>query len=831
MDLPLESPVMGVIERLKDASFRSLRRAMRLWSRPRVRGTEELHLPSERCVLYALPYRSLLDLLVLDIACEQTGVPMPREPCRGATLDERRSFFFLQRAEGRLLKRPVMRSYSERLLRVQSHLAQHPEEDVRVIPVSLFWSRAPGRERSFLRLLISENWTATGRLKKLLSLVFNRHALLIQFGQSVSMRQLIDEGLPPNRTTRKLARLLRTHFRRRRAAVIGPDLSHRRTLVGSIARSASLTETVEAEMKRTGESREKVLRRARKYAMEIASHVSFRVVRFFDGLLRFLWHRLYDGVQVYNLERVVDEAERSELVYVPCHRSHVDYLLLSYVLYHNGLMLPQIAAGINLNLPMVGPLLRRAGAFFMRRSFRDDPLYSAVFNEYLFALFSRGYSVEYFIEGGRSRTGRLLPPRGGMLAMTARCFLRGGTRPIAFVPVNVSYEKVIEARTYLRELRGHRKQKETLYGLLRSIKMLRQSFGTVHVNFGKPLRLGEFLDTVRPDWEFGDTRPPWLNDIVTQLGRTLAERINAAAVVNPVCLTALAILCTQRQAMDEQSLGRFLELLVKLGRQGPNPPTLEFEHQSGQDIIRYVESVGIIQREEHPLGDLLCVDGVNAILLTWYRNNIAHIFAYPSLIACFFVGHRRLKLEYLQQLCDAVYPYLRSELFLPWEPEKLHAITQQWVDTLVDCAMLEREGDFYRAAPRYSSDYAQLTLLSRVTMQTLERFYIVVALLRSRPSQTITRDELEQWCYLTAQRMSRLHEIDAPEFFDRTLISNFIDGLHARHLIQENSQQKLLWDERFTEILEEAEHVIDPAFRETVMQGRVSVDPANQQAA
>lgn len=823
---------MGVIERLRDASFRGLRGAIRLWSRPRVRGVEELHLPPEAGVLYVLPYRSLLDLLVLDIACERSALHMPRAPCTTATLEERRSVFFLQRPEGRLLKRPVMRSYSERLLRVQEHLEQHGREDVVVVPVSLFWSRAPGRERSFFRLLISENWTATGRLKKLLSLTFNRHALLIQFGRPVSMRKLIDEGLASNRTTRKLARLLRTHFSRRRTAVIGPDLSHRRTLVSSITRSKSLNEAIEAEMARSGANRERVLRRARKYAREIASHVSFSVVRFFDSLLTYLWHRLYDGVQVYNLERVVEQAERSELVYVPCHRSHVDYLLLSYVLYRHGLMLPQIAAGINLNIPLVGPLLRRGGAFFMRRSFRDDPLYSAVFNEYLFALFSKGYSVEYFIEGGRSRTGRLLPPRGGMLAMTVRSFLRGGTRPIAFVPVNVSYEKVIEARSYLRELRGHSKQKESLFGLLRSVRTLRQSFGTVYVNFGEPLGLADFLSEALPGWEFGDPRPPWLNEMVSRLGRVLAQRINAAAVVNPVCLTALAMLCTQRQAMDEESLRRFLELLIELGHRGPNPPTLVFEHETGQEIIRYVESIGFIQREQHPLGDLLCVDGMNAILLTWYRNNIAHIYAYPSLVACFFVGHRRLTLDHLHQLCDTVYPHIRSELFLPWEADQLHAITEQWVAALTECAMLERDGDSYRAPPRYSNDHARLTLLSRVTMQTLERYYIVVALLRSRPSQSITRDELEEWCYLTAQRMSRLHEIDAPEFFDRTLISNFIDGLLARRLIHENAQQKLLWDDRFTEIIEEAERVIDPAFRETVMQGRDSAEPpADQEAA
>lgn len=822
---------MGAIERFRDANFRVLRRVLRLWLRPRVRGAEELELPADPCVLYALPYRSLLDLLVLDIACEQSCLPMPRESCSNRALDENRAFFFLQRPEGRVLKRPLMRSYSERLLRVQARLEEDAQADVEVVPVSLFWSLAPGRERSFWRLLISENWSATGRLKKLLSLIFNRHALLVQFGHPVSMRQLIDEGHPSNRTTRKLARLLRTHFRRRRTAVIGPDLSHRRTLVESITRSAALAPSIDAEIERTGEKREKVIRRARGYAKEIASHVSFKVVRFFDVLLTFLWHRIYDGVRVYNLNRLVEEAERAEIVYVPCHRSHVDYLLLSYVLYHHGVNLPQVAAGINLNIPIVGALLRRGGAFFMRRSFRDDPLYSAVFNEYLFALFSKGYSVEYFIEGGRSRTGRLLQPRGGMLAMTLRSFLRGGTRPISFVPVNVSYEKVIEARTYLNELRGRSKEQESLWGLLRSVKTLRQSFGTVYVNFGEPLDLAEFLHSVRPNWTYGDPRPSWLPGVVTKLGRTLAERINAAAVVNPVCLVALAILCTQRQAIDEESLGRFLGLLVRLGREGPNPSSIRFEQDDPQAVIRYVESIGLLQREGHPLGDLLCVDGVNAVLHTWYRNNIAHIYAYPSLIACFFVGHRRLTMEHLYQLCDTVYPHLRAELFLPWDLDTLRGVTEQWVRTLVECGMLEREGDGYRAPPRYSHEYAYLTLLSRVTMQTLERFYIVVALLHSRPNGSLGADELEEWCFLTAQRMSRLHEIDAPEFFDRALISLFIEGLRERNLIQEDDEQKLRFDDRLIQIIDEAERIIDPAFRETVMQRHTSVERAREEAA
>ncbi len=139
-------------------------------------------------------------------------------------------------------------------------------------------------------------------------------------------------------------------------------------------------------------------RRARRYGHEIASNMTYPVLRFMDGLLRRLWNRLYDGVDVRGLAAIKPLAEDHTLVYVPCHRSHVDYLLLSYVLYQEGLMPPHIAAGRNLDMPLIGPLLRRGGAFFLRRSFRDNRLYATVFNEYLHRLIARGHPLEYFME-------------------------------------------------------------------------------------------------------------------------------------------------------------------------------------------------------------------------------------------------------------------------------------------------------------------------------------------------------------------------------------------------------------------------------------------------
>src|SRR6202044_2496690 len=175
--------------------------------------------------------------------------------------------------------------------------------------------------------------------------------------------------------------------------------------------------------------------------------------------------------------------------------SHMDYLLLSYAIYERGYAVPHIAAGLNLNLPIIGRFLRKGGAFYVRRSFRGNALYTVVFMKYLAAMMARGHSIEYFIEGGRSRTGRLRPPMTGMLSMTVRSYLREPRRPVVFVPVYFGYERIVEGPTYIGELSGQPKEKESVLGLLRSLRRLsRERLGRVHAILGEPIHLDALLD-------------------------------------------------------------------------------------------------------------------------------------------------------------------------------------------------------------------------------------------------------------------------------------------------------------------------------------------------
>src|SRR5690606_28117041 len=226
---------------------------------------------------------------------------------------------------------------------------------------------------------------------------------------------------------------------------------------------------------------------------------------------------------------------------------------------------PHIAAGINLNLPVIGTILRKGGAFFIRRSFRGNALYSAVFTEYVAQLVAGGYSIEYFIEGGRSRTGRLLQPKGGMVAMTVRAYLRQPTRTVLFQPVYIGYEKLMEGNSYLDELSGKPKEKESIWALLWGIpKVLRQNYGQVVVNFGGPIALADLLAEHATDWDGkalpDEDKPEWLSRTVDAAAQRIQVNINRAADVNPINLLALALLSTPKHAMGEADLLAQIEL-------------------------------------------------------------------------------------------------------------------------------------------------------------------------------------------------------------------------------------------------------------------------------
>lgn len=790
-------------------AFGTLRRLLYLWVRSETinQSAFTLKLDRSKPVLYVLQQPSASDLAVVDRECTKAGLPRPVLPVAVGDSLEPAAFFYLTPEPG-WFGGQDKRGTSPTLVRVLDAIQQHAVDDAQIIPVTVFWGQSPDRETSPWKLLFADSWAVTGRLRKLVSILILGRKTRVQFSAPIHLRELIAQGKGPKRTQRMVQRILRVHFRNQKTAVIGPDLSHRRNLVKGLVHAPLVRQAIAEEAEREKISPAKAEAQALKYGNEIASDFAYTAIRFLEVVLSWFWNKLYEGIKVNHIEGVQDIAQGHEVIYVPCHRSHIDYLLLSYLLFRNGLTPPHIAAGINLNMPVIGGLLRRGGAFFMRRTFKGNPLYTSVFNEYLHTLFSRGFPVEYFVEGGRSRTGRMLHPKTGMLAITLRSFLRSSRLPIVFVPVYIGYERVLEGRTYLGELRGASKKKESIFDIFKVIGALKLRFGSVAVNFGEPIKLAEFLDQQQPDWraqELGPQfRPAWLNDTTNRLAVRIARHLNDAAAINPVNLVALALLSTSRLALDERALTRVLDLYLALLRAVPYSPHATLPEGDGQALIQYVQSMDLLAEQKDALGKILYLDEQNAVLMTYYRNNVLHIFALPGLLASFFQSSGRSSREQILRYTRALYPYLQAELFIRWNLDELDAVVDQWLAAFVEQGLLKVENDVYvRPAPS-SRQFVLLTLMSRAIAQTLQRFYMAIALLLNAGQNQLTAEELENLCTVMAQRLSILHGLNAPEFFDKTLFRHFIQTLLDQRVLRQDEAGKLSYHPELGDLAEGA---------------------------
>ena len=794
------------------------------WARPAVQPDDPSNYLSgdDAEVCYVLETGGLADTLALERACKMHGMPSPTSSISYGEIRESRRMFVMQRTSGFIFRRKHIAG-SKRLRRLVDASANANGKELSLIPVAIYWGRSPDKERSFLKLLFSENWDLAGRTRKFFATLLHGRNTLLRFSEPATLSSIIQEGLEPELAFRKVSRILRVHFRQRRTATVGPDLSHRRTLVNQVLMNPRVRKVIEAECGDNRALLERATHKARKYAQEIAAHISYPTIRVIVLFLRWLWNQIYDGIDLGHVERLHDVARDKEIVYVPCHRSHFDYMLLAYIVHDQGLSLPHTAAGINLNMPVLGAILRRGGAFYLRRSFKGNRLYAAVFNAYLHEILKRGHSIEYFVEGGRSRTGRLLSPKGGMLAMTVHSYLQDPRRPIVFMPIYFGYEKLIEGDSFISEMAGAEKKKESLAGLIRSLRGLKENFGKVYVNVGEPVPIEPILDELKPDWRKamsnGEERPAWMGEIVDELGARIMGGINSAAAVTPISLLATVLLSSPKQSVGEQELIRQLHMSKELLQKFKYSDSVTVPDWSPEEIISHGEKLGVVNRTAHPLGDVLHTSEHDAVLMTYFRNNVQHLFAIPASIACCFIQGRRLEHTELQRLVRLIYPFMKEELYLKWDYEEIDDVTTAGIKALLELDILTRSknGKELIRPPAGSGKAYQLLMLGQSMVPMLQRFYLVISLLVKNGSGVLTRARLEKLCQQSAQRLSMIYGLNSPDFFDRALFQGFIRKLREQNVLRRNESGLLEFDEDITSIGEDARLVLGEEIRHSIL--------------
>ena len=724
-------------------------------------------------VLYVLPYNSKIDLMVVQSLSRKYQLPDPLDGIKtnNGILP---AYIYIDKGPGIFASKQQKKKSIEILRQYIMAHQQNPQLDVQMLPVSVMFSRAPdkeGRKKLSLQVL--------GGTRKFLKMCFSGRDCYTRFSHTVSLKNFAlsieNEKIPE--LAHKLSRVARIHFSKQRMASVGPTLPIRQQMLKMLLNSQEISDAIQEEAKSKNISIEKARKNALSMLNEIAANFTYRALKITDYILTWAWNRLYQGLKVTHADPIRELAQNGhEIVYAPCHRSHMDYLLLSYVLYRQGLVPPHIAAGINLNFWPAGPIFRRLGAFFIRRSFRGNKLYTSVFRKYLAELFIRGYSVEYFIEGGRSRTGRLLDPKTGMLMMTIQTLLRGDPRPISIVPVYIGYEHVLEVATYAKELRGAAKQKENLWQTLKAFFKLKK-LGLGYVNFGDPIPLNQFLTQNVPNWReaiepSGTLRPNWLTPTTNLLAKGIMESINSSAAVNAMNLCSTFLLASQQNALTKQQLIEHINYALILLKSVPYSNLVTVPEQSAEQLFEHAKQMGKFVITTDQAGEIVSLTQEQAILMTYYRNNIQHLLIIPAIIARIILKQNRISKNELIEQVKLIFPLIKAELFIYYEEEQLLDYISKLLECLDDINLINFTPE------RITVNYLKLTslqLLASISKDTLQRYVITFSLLQKDP--TISRANLEKESRLIAERLSVLHGINAPEFFDKGVFSTLVSTL------------------------------------------------------
>ncbi|MEJ2430909.1 MAG: 1-acyl-sn-glycerol-3-phosphate acyltransferase, partial [Deltaproteobacteria bacterium] len=434
----------------------------------------------------------------------------------------------------------------------------------------------------------------------------------------------------------QLRRELIDRIDRHRRVVTGPIMKSRWEIKEMVLHNKDLQKRMERRARTNGRTIEIVRKEADNYLDEIATDPHLNYVQIGERLLTWIWNTIYDGIEVDvpSLDMVKHAAKSAPLVYIPCHKSHIDYLVLSYLLYRHNLNLPLVAAGKNLAFWPLGPFFRKSGAFFIRRSFRGQKFYTDVFAAYIKTLVSEGHNIEFFIEGGRSRTGKMVLPKLGLLAILMQAVEEGYCDDLIFVPCAINYDRVLEEGAYLKEVKGSTKKQENLAQLVRARSVLKKRYGAVYVKFSQPMSLKSYMQ--RFGLEFQTLRPKERHAMYRDFAWRIIHNINNSSMVTPFALVAAVILTTSKRGITLAEI----KLIVRnyynyLHHQGVRMASrLQDLEQALEDSLSLMEKskwVDLLADEDETDEEerIYTVDDSNRLHLEYYKNNIIH-FLLPA---------------------------------------------------------------------------------------------------------------------------------------------------------------------------------------------------------
>jgi len=435
----------------------------------------------------------------------------------------------------------------------------------------------------------------------------------------------------------------------------------------------------------------------------------------------------------------------------------------------------------------------------MRRSFTKNTIYSTVFFEYIRSLMIRGSSIEFFPEGGRSRTGLSLPPRPGLLSLILRSFASLRGQSVKIIPIYIGYEKILEGQSYLSELSGSQKKKESILDPFKVLKDFNNYLGNAYLNFGKPLDLEEFLrKNVSEDFYIDSPldRPNWLKPTTSLLGEEIIRSINNSVAVSSTSLFAISLLTDPTQTLNRETLKNRISFYLNLLSKSDRYKDVWLTEENPEEIIERSEKLRFIKHQLIGSDEVYRPTSSEVAALSFYKNNISHIFMLYSLI-CESVRYiDKLSKEDIYALIEMVYPIFSKEYFLQSAHIEQEEI-ENALNTLLDEGVLgSKEPESY-CKPENNDDHTnQYLSLCNICEPSLKRFYITMSVLWDK--ENISKDELQANCDSISESLQELEGWPYPEFSDKVKFQHFLEFLVSEGYVREDKDTQLFFASKIT---------------------------------
>lgn len=687
-------------------------------------------------------------------------------------------------------------------------LQKTTERPIYIIPQIMSFGKSPIRTTNPLTDIVFGTAYKAGRIRKIVTLFKYPEKIIVELSEPINLKQFMESKDKEVYGIQYLSLLLRRNLllqlNRHRQTIIGPALKSPAELKESILASPRFTVFLETYSKSRKTTIDEVRKEVEKYLDEIAAKYNNSVIRVIAALVGWIVNTMFDGytINTDGLNKVKNMSLKGPLILIPCHKSHIDYLILSYLLYNNNMPSPHIAAGKNLSFWPMGPLFRASGAFFIRRTLGGAALYLRVFSEYIYKLLEEGFNIEFFIEGGRSRTGKLILPKLGFLSILLEAYKKGACKDLIFVPIFIGYDRVIEEGSYLDELEGGQKEPENLFQLIKAGKLLKKKYGKIYIQFNESISLNEFL--ADRDIPLKSMTSKEQNAFCRNLGYRMINAINDASVVTPFSLTASAILnCTKNRFTYENILSDIETYIKYLSYQETKiSDTLISDYKRAIELVfesyiqrKFIEPV-YHGKTSDPQSSEFFVNINKRPAIEYYKNNsISHFI--PAAISAIEI----LKIESFQfQASDLHAGYAFLQNFFKYEfaydvDKTTEYFVRKSIKVFIDNAVLvphEKLPDTYNIT---SAGLKTLNMFSNFLKPYFESYLVVIKFLGATPKKGLDAKERIKKIQILGSRMYKKNEIKQIEAMSKVNYTNALDFFGNKGIKDSSNPDKIKYYE------------------------------------